>query len=219
MPSEALAPGDARIAATPRLDVRWKLLFTLAFVIAVIATPAGHWRVLGAFGLLLALVLGLSGANPRVLFLRWLGFLLLVVFIALAIAPGIAARTGEGLPAVVLTILAKNSLAFLMMLALGASTPWPELLRGLRRLRIPAVLVTTLQFMERYVHVLRDELRRMTTARRARSFGRRRGLPWGVLASLVGMLLLRSFERSERVHSAMLARGWDGTLRGLEGGP
>jgi cobalt/nickel transport system permease protein len=216
MPSEALAPGAGSSLATRRPDVRVKLLFALAFVIAVVATPTGRWRVLGALGLVLALLVGLSGASLRVLFLRWLGFLLLVGFLTLAIAPGIAARTGAGLATVGLTILAKNSLAFLMMLTLGASTPWLELLRGLQRLGMPADLVATLRFMERYVHVLGDELRRMTTARRARSFTRRRGLPWALLASLVGMLLLRSFERSERVHSAMLARGWDGTLRGLE---
>jgi cobalt/nickel transport system permease protein len=70
--------------------------------------------------------------------------------------------------------------------------------------------------MERYVHVLGDELRRMTTARRARSFGRRSWLSWSLLTSMIAMLLLRSFERSERVHLAMLARGWNGTIRGLE---
>jgi cobalt/nickel transport system permease protein len=216
MPSEALVPPAGSSLAPHRLDARWKVLFAVAFVTVVISTPTGNWRFLGTLGLILALLLGLSGASLRILLLRWLGFLMLVGFITITIAPGISARTGVGLPTVVLTILAKNSLAFLTMLTIAACTPWNELLLGMRRLGMPAALVATLQFMERYVHVLTDELGRMTTARRARSFGRRPELSWALLTSLVGMLLLRSFERSERVHAAMLARGWDGTIRSLE---
>lgn len=216
MPTEVAAPDARRPAIFSPLDARGKILLALAYVIAVVALPAGYWRALGALGLVLAFVLGLAGVSFRTMLVRWLPFAAVVGFIALTIAPGLSARTGESLLSTVLTILAKNSLAFLMMLTLGITTPWPELLRALRRLGMPVVLVGTLMFMERFVHVLREELGRMVIARRARSFGRRQGLPWELLTSLVAMLLLRSFERSERVHSAMLARGWDGTLRSLE---
>jgi cobalt/nickel transport system permease protein len=83
-------------------------------------------------------------------------------------------------------------------------------------LGVPPLLVATLQFMDRYRHVLLDELDRMATARRARTFRRRRALPWALLGGLIGMLFLRTFERAERVHGAMLARGWNGTLHSLE---
>ena len=81
---------------------------------------------------------------------------------------------------------------------------------------MPPVLVATLQFMERYRHVLVEELDRMATARRARTFGRRGMLSWSLLGGLIGMLFLRTFERAERVHDAMIARGWDGTIRSLD---
>ena len=71
------------------------------------------------------------------------------------------------------------------------------------------MLVATLQFMERYLHVLGEELARMSQARCARSFQGGSILSWRLLTGMLGMLLLRS-ERAERVHSAMLARGWDG---------
>jgi cobalt/nickel transport system permease protein len=64
--------------------------------------------------------------------------------------------------------------------------------------------------------VLVEELDRMATARRARTFTRRRALPWGLLTGLIGMLFLRTFERGERVHGAMVARGWQGTLHHLD---
>ena len=86
----------------------------------------------------------------------------------------------------------------------------------MRRLGFPLVLVATLQFMERYRHVLLEEIDRMATARRARTFGRRGALSWGLLGGLIGMLFLRTFERAERVHDAMIARGWTGTIRSLE---
>lgn len=216
MPSEATGTSPSTIPVLQKLSARWKVLFVIAFVISVVATPIGQWRILGSLGLVLALAIGLSGASVRSLLGRWLGFLFLIGFITLTIAPGLSARSGQGMATVFLSVLAKNSLAFLMMLVLGAVTPWPDLLKALRGLGVPVVLVSTLQFMERYVHVLRDESRRMITARRARSFGRGRGLNWKLLTSLIGMLLLRSFERSDRVYAAMLARGWDGTMRGLE---
>jgi cobalt/nickel transport system permease protein len=56
----------------------------------------------------------------------------------------------------------------------------------------------------------------MATARRARTFGRRGVLSWSLLGGLIGMLFLRTFERAERVHDAMIARGWDGSIRSLD---
>jgi cobalt/nickel transport system permease protein len=199
-----------------RLDARLKLLFALAFLIAVVFTPAGEWRVLGGLGLLLAFLIGLSGASPRALLFRWLGFLALVGFLAVLIAPGLPASERLGIVPVVLSILAKNSLAFLMMLVLAESTPWRELLVAMRRLKVPRVLVATLELMDRYLHVIREELVRMLTARRARSF-RKGGAPsWDLLIGLIAMLVVRSLERADRVHAAMTARGWDGTIRTLD---
>ena len=212
------APDDRGRRAGPvhRLDARYKLLFTLAFVIAVVATPIGQWRVLGSLGLLLALLAGMSGAPVRSFVLRWAGFALVVGFLAVMVAPGLPARASHGLVTVILSIVVKNSLAFLMMLVLATVTSWLDLLQAMCRLGVPRVLVATLQFMERYLHVLGEELARMSQARRARSFQGGSILSWRLLTGMLGMLLLRSFERAERVHSAMLARGWDGTIRTLD---
>ncbi len=207
---------DKQRKLVQRLDARYKLLFTVGFVIVVVATPIGQWRVLGGLGLLLALLGGISGASVRSLLLRWAGFALVVGFLAVIIAPGLPARASHGLLPVILTIIVKNSLAFAMMLVLASMASWLELLRAMRQLGVPRVLVATLQFMERYVHVLGEELARMSQARRARSFHEGRVLSWRLFTSMLGMLLLRTFERAERVQNAMLARGWDGTIRSLD---
>jgi cobalt/nickel transport system permease protein len=72
--------------------------------------------------------------------------------------------------------------------------------------------------MYRYIFVVFDEFDRMRQARLARSFGRRRGWQeWVTSAQLLGMLLIRSLDRAERVYGAMCARGWDGRVRTLNG--
>jgi cobalt/nickel transport system permease protein len=200
-----------------RLDPRFKLVAAVGFVVGVVATPPGAWRVLAGAGLLLSLVIGLSGVPPLTLIRRWLGFLMLVGFLAAMVAPGHPDRERLGLVAVALAILAKNSLAFLAMMVLVHVTPFRVLLAAMGRLGMPRLMVSTLLFMERQIHILGDELGRMVQARRSRSFHRSGRLDYGLLTGLIGMLFLRSFERGERVHSAMLARGWDGTARTLEG--
>ena len=200
-----------------RLDARIKLVATLGYVVAVVATPVGHGPAMAGEGLILAFVVGLSGIPPRELFRRWLAFLPLVGFLAAMVAPTHPARATMGLGGVAGAILARNSLAFLAMMVLANVTPFPRLLAAMGRLGAPAVLVATLHFMYRYLFVLADELGRMAQARRARSFRRAGRLDWGLLTGLIGVLLLRSLERGERVHAAMVARGWDGTIRGLDG--
>ena len=164
----------------------------------------------------MAFVIGLAGIPPRELGRRWLTFFVLVGFLTLLVAPAHPDRPRLGLWVVASAILIKNTLALLTMLVLAGTTPFHKLLRALRKLGVPRVLVATLQFMDRYRHVLVDELDRMATARRARTFNRRGSLGWSLLTGLIGILFLRTFERAERVHGAMVARGWDGVLRSLD---
>jgi cobalt/nickel transport system permease protein len=103
------------------------------------------------------------------------------------------------------------------------STPFPDLIDALRSLRVPAILVSIISFMYRYLAVIGEEAGRMTRARASRSAGgidpppsARTGgtIRWRarVTGGMVGALFIRSYERSERVHAAMLARGFDGSL-------
>jgi cobalt/nickel transport system permease protein len=106
------------------------------------------------------------------------------------------------------TIVVKSALCVVTMLLLANTTPFAELLRVLRRSRVPALLVTTLALMYRYLFVLADEAERMQRARAARTFDRRRWRNWKTLATVAGQLFVRSTERAERIYAAMLARGW-----------
>jgi cobalt/nickel transport system permease protein len=106
-------------------------------------------------------------------------------------------------------LLAKGTIGVVAGLTLAATTEPVEVLRGLERLRLPRQLVQILGFMIRYLDVVTDELRRMRIALESRGFRARDPRHWPVLARSTGALFIRSYERGERVHLAMLARGHD----------
>ncbi len=207
---DAFEPHAESDGLLQRLDPRLKLLATLGFVIAVVVTPLGSWRLFAFEALGVAFALGVSGLPPRAAFERALGFLALVAFLAALAATAHPARRELGWAVCAGSILLKNALALFAVLVLIGVTPLRMLIAGLRRLGMPTPLAVTLQLQARYLFVLLDELERMAQARRARSFRRGGRLDWGLLTSLLGVLFVRSLERGERVHASMLARGWNG---------
>jgi len=73
-------------------------------------------------------------------------------------------------------------------------------------------MVNIASFMLRYINVVTDEMERMRIARASRGFEARGIRDWRILASVVATLFMRSYERGERVHLAMLSRGFTGVL-------
>ena len=118
----------------------------------------------------------------------------------------------------------KSWLSVQAAIVLAASTPFPELLQAMRAIGAPRLLVAMFGLMWRYLFVLVDEALRLMRARSARS-GRLEGstartggsIAWRarVTGGMAGNLLVRAFERSERIYAAMLARGYDGETRSL----
>ncbi len=109
-------------------------------------------------------------------------------------------------------MLAKGTLGVLASLTLAATTESDQILRGLGRLRFPALLVQIMGFMIRYLDVVTRDLGQMSTAIRSRGCDPRSPRQWPTLARSLGALFIRSYERGERVHLAMLSRGYTGTL-------
>ncbi len=109
-------------------------------------------------------------------------------------------------------IVAKGTLGVLGAITLSSTSTAREILRGLERLKLPALMVNIASFMLRYINVVTDEMERMRIARASRGFEARGIKDWRILASVVATLFLRSYERGERVHLAMLSRGFTGIL-------
>ena len=114
-------------------------------------------------------------------------------------------------------ILAKGTLGVLVSLTLAATTAPHDLLLGLQRLRTPSVLITIATLMLRYGEVIVGEAQRMRIARISRGHDPRFLWQVGATARGVGSLFIRSYERGERVHLAMVSRGWTGTMPEMTG--
>ncbi len=94
-------------------------------------------------------------------------------------------------------------------LILVGLTGFSAVCRALEQMGMPKVFVVQLLFLYRYIFVLTEEGARTARARELRSFGKR-GMEMKSFGSLVGHLLLRTWERAERVYRAMLCRGFNG---------
>jgi len=112
------------------------------------------------------------------------------------------------------SILLRAILTASAVIVLVATTGFPAICEALEKLRMPKVFAVQLLFLYRYIFVLTDEGVRIARARQLRTFGRR-GLGICQFASLAGHLLLRTWTRAERVHMAMLARGFSGEIHSM----
>ncbi len=202
-----------------RLPAHTKVVALVAFVLVVVATPreqywafAGYAALLGA----VAIVAGVSGGfvlRRMVVELPFVVFALLLPFVAhgpqVEVLGMSVSETGllAGW-----NVLAKGTLGVVASILLAATTDARDLLLAMQRLRVHALLVEIMSFMVRYADVVADEMRRMRIARESRAFHARHAGHIPVLARSAGALFIRSYERGERVHVAMLSRGYAGSL-------
>jgi cobalt/nickel transport system permease protein len=201
--------------------------------VAVSLLPSGSFVALAIAWAVLAGLSALAGLGPlRLTRSSW--FALPFVLAAL---PLVFTRPGEPLGTIELgplsltvsaqglreftTIALKSWISVQAALLLSFTTRFADLVEGLRRLRLPRIMVAIIGFMYRYLAVLTDEATRLNRARASRAAvvaGRGGGsVAWRarVVGGMVGSLFIRSYERSERVYAAMQARGFDGEIRTL----
>lgn len=206
-------------SAVHRLPPQCKIVATLAFVLAVVATPREQMWAFGLYALLLAVVAAVArlpcGLVLRriVIELPFVAFAFLMPFVASGEKVTVLGlRLSESGLWGAWNILAKGTLGVIASILLAATTEPRLLLLGIERLRMPQLITQIATFMLRYGDVVVEELRRMKVARASRGFEARDLRDAGVLARSVGALFLRSYERGERVYLAMLSRGYDGRM-------
>ncbi|MEJ7706821.1 MAG: cobalt ECF transporter T component CbiQ [Nocardioidaceae bacterium] len=200
-----------------RLPAECKIVALFVFVLCVVATPrTAYW----AYGLdLLALggCIAASGVPVGYLAKRMVVELPFVVFAVLLPFIARGERTviwgvevsGDGLEAG-LSLLAKATIGVIAGLLLAATTEPRDLIAGLEG-KLPRQLISIMAMMVRYLDVTSDQMRRMRIARESRGFVARNPKHWLVLAQSAGALFVRSYERGERVHLAMVSRGFTGS--------
>ncbi len=211
------------------LDPRVKVVVTVLFIISNVLLPDGAWLAFAlAWGVVL-LTNTLAGLDLGYAFKRSfvaLPFALAGITLVFTV-PGQPlftfslgawqfTATDAGLIRFV-SLVIRSWLAVQMAILLVATTSFPNLMHALRHLRVPPLMTAVISFMYRYLFVLADEVLRLLRAREARSAhlpGYRSGgtVVWRarVAGYMAGQLFLRSYERSDRVYNAMLARGYKG---------
>lgn len=201
-----------------RTDARSKLLVTVVFLVTMLSVPLCRLPELLLFFVFPIVTCAMGGLSYGTIFRRSLVVLPFVVFIGVfnlfydrepVFRIGTLAVTAGWVS--FLSIVLRGLLSVQALLVLIGSTGYYGLCRSMQRLGVPAVFTTQLLFVYRYLYVLIEEAAAMQQARDARSFGRR-SYPLKIWGTLVGQLLIRTFDRAEQISRAMLARGFSGRI-------
>lgn len=215
-----------------RLDPRIKIVVTFAFVLATLLLPDGAWAAFALSWLCIWWASRQANLPYRVVFTRSLVILpfLITALTLLINTPGNVLLHWSGGPVTVAisdaglvrfaSVMTRGWLAVQAAILLTAVTQFPDLMHALNHLRVPAILVSIVSFMYRYLFVLGEEVQRMLRARQARSarlpgsgqIGGSIGWRARIAGQMVGQLFLRSLDRSDRVYQAMIARGYQGRM-------
>jgi cobalt/nickel transport system permease protein len=210
-----------------RLDPRLKTVGTLSLIVAAVQA-----RKLVAILVLFAVGVGLAWMSHvplRTLATRvWISVL---SFTGLMALPAIFLVSGDALYRVPLlgwTITAQGlgSAAYLvaraqttatLALLLIVCTPWTHVLKALRLLRVPTVVVVVLAMTYRYLFVLLRTAQDMFEARQSRLLGRLQGpAQRRLIAASTGVLLDKTLHLSHEVYLAMQSRGFRGDVYTLD---
>lgn len=184
-----------------------KVLALVVFALSVAFVPRGAWWPFAIDAAIVAVLAAWGRVPVLSLAVRLVVEIPFLAFIV--VLPLVAGAEGLHLAG---AIAAKATLVVLATGVLSATTPAPEIVAGLERLRVPSTFTAIGALAVRYLQLVLDELRRVNTARIARGDDGRWLWQARAVAQSTGTLAVRCLNRGERVHSAMLARGWDGRM-------
>lgn len=202
-----------------RLDPRAKTVGLIGVTLVAVSTPIGAWPVWAGCLALLAAYAAAAKVPAREIWRR-ARFILPVVIAAAVFLPFLRPGGEEhslgpltvyeaGL-VVLAGVAAKATIGVISAVLLGATTPFPQLLRGLERMKAPRLFVLTAGMMYRYLFVVVEELSRMRAALASRAYSPRTMFQTAPAGGVASALFLRTHARAERVHRAMLSRGYGG---------
>ncbi len=201
-----------------RLDPRLKLIAGVLF--SAVVAVSSRWTAfipasMLALGLLFLARLPLGRVLVRLMMVNGLILFLWLLLpfsvggeVIWKLGPFAATREGISL-ATLITI--RSNIIVLAFLALVSTTPVFALGYAMAGLGIPDKMVQLFFFTYRYIHVIYEEYQRLMKALKVRGFRAKSNIhTYRTYAYLVGMLLVKSYERAERVREAMLCRGFKG---------
>jgi len=209
------ATGDSLVH---RLDPRVRIVVAVLF--SIIAAIADNYTCLAVAACAAISLLLLARLSVKQVLLRLLAVNGFIVFLWLFLpftyggeelfSIGPLHATREGIDYALLISVKSNTIV-LALIALITTIPVVTLGHALGHLRVPDKLIHLFFFTVRYLQVLHLEYDRLRDAMRIRGFRPRSNLhTYKSLAYLIGMLLIKSFDRADRIRKAMVCRGFHG---------
>ena len=206
-----------------------KIMIVIFYIMTVVITPSGKNFEILVCGIPVLFFIILSKVPLLYIFSRSLVIIPFSLFLSICMifyVPGHVLLkfnvlhfdfriTAEGIHELA-GVLLKSYFSVLSMIVLTSTTSFPALMRGFIILHIPKTLILIIGFMYRYITVLAEEVITMLRARDCRYFGGFSLRQIRVTGNMAAILFIRTLERSERIYSSMISRGYDGEIRTIK---
>lgn len=201
-----------------KLDPSSKLIVTLVYIIALVSF--NNYSLNGVFSMIVYIFIMMNLGDIKfvdcISRLKYvIGFVLLIGIPNVIIDHEVFWTNGQMVitygMVLVVTFFMKCVFSIMAVTILMYTTSIGDIFTGLRRIRVPAILVTVMMLMYRYIMIMLKEAERIYVAYSIRSGGRKgiRIKEWG---PLLGQFMLRSMDRAENVYESMVLRGFDGYI-------
>ncbi|MBI4649893.1 cobalt ECF transporter T component CbiQ [Candidatus Desantisbacteria bacterium] len=201
-----------------RIDPRAKLIVSLIFIITVISFPKYEISSLFIYFFFPIFLIAMADLPAKVIIKRIFivsPFALMIgIFNPIIDRKVIITIYGLGITSgwisyfsIIIKFILTVSTGFILI----ATTSFPGICLALEKLKVPKVFVLQLMFIYRYIFVLGEEVVRTMRARELRSFGKK-GYELSIAGNILGTLLLRTIDRSERIYQSMCSRGFTGNI-------
>jgi cobalt/nickel transport system permease protein len=205
-------------------DPRAKLICLFILMISIVLL---NNLIILIFGLIISVAIVLISRLPLLFIFKRLKWVAIFIFAVLVILPFSVGKTElfsvyflsiyrEGLRLAIIIALKAFSV-ILLMFPMLATMRFVTFIKALEQLRLPNKLVQIITFTYRYIFIILNELKHTIISIETRSYQKSTWrLKLRALGSAIGMILIRSYERGERIFQAMRARGYSGRIETLD---
>jgi cobalt/nickel transport system permease protein len=210
------------------ISVPTRILAVLVMLMAIALTPNAHWLTWMFYACGIVAMLQISRVDLFRLIQR---LAVESVFVGVVVLGTLFRSGGEvlwqwgWLQVTTMGVMVLGSVSFKLMLSLTLlnlltfTTPIPELLQALSSLKVPSLLVAILSSMYRYLDLLIEEFATMKRAAIARNLTAGKRWQRLVIGNMIGALFIRTYDRGNRIHAAMVSRGYGGDTMAIEPQP
>ncbi len=191
-----------------KIDVRVKIFIVFSYILAVVTTESISFKkFLGYLAAILFLIF-IERVDFVLILKRTLSIFPFILFIGIFLP----FSSSHGISLFV-NILEKAWLSILSSSYLSLSISFSDFLEGLYFFHIPKIFITLFSLMERYMNLFLNEAKKMDNARRLRDFGKKRIFHIKAYTNIIGMLFIKTYEKSEDLYNAMALRGFSGEFK------